>query len=247
MIRIAVCDDERCFVEQMNHIITNHARDISQPPETSFYTSSSQLLYDVEEGAHFDLLLLDIEMPEGDGMSLAASLRRHLPMAMIIFITSHTQYAVKAYELSVFRYIPKTEVETCLPLALKDAVQILKRNSSDAYIIESPRRVQKIALEDIFYVYKKQKNSVMAARSGEVPVRKPLAQVLEELNTIPAGVTGGSGSFLMVERGYIVNLFHVDKLEDEQIYLDNGTVLPVSRHRLKETREAITRYWREML
>ena len=51
----------------------------------------------------------------------------------------------------------------------------------------------------------------------------------------------------MVERGYIVNLFHVEKLEDEQIYLDNGSVLPVSRNRLKETREAITRYWRKML
>ena len=74
--------------------------------------------------------------------------------------------------------------------------------------------------------------------------RKPLAQVLEELNTLTAG---GTGSFLLVERGYIVNLFHVEKLEDEQIYLDNGSVLPASRNRLKETREAITRYWRKML
>ena len=244
MIRIAVCDDERCFVEQMNHIITNHARDISQPPETSFYTSSGQLLYDVEEGAHFDLLLLDIEMPEKDGMSLAASLRRHLPLSLIIFITSHTQYAVKAYELSVFRYIPKSEMETCLPLALKDASRILKQSSSDTYIIESARRIQKLSAEDIIYVYKQQKYSVIAAKGGEIPVRKPLAQVLEELNTLTAG---GTGSFLMVERGYIVNLFHVEKLEDEQIYLDNGSVLPVSRNRLKETREAITRYWRKML
>ena len=73
MIRIAVCDDERCFTEQIDHIIANHARDITPPPETVLYTSSGQLLYDVEEGAHFDLLLLDIEMPEKDGMCLAAS------------------------------------------------------------------------------------------------------------------------------------------------------------------------------
>ena len=244
MIRIAVCDDERCFTEQIDHIIANHARDISPSPETVLYTSSGQLLYDVEEGAHFDLLLLDIEMPEKDGMSLAASLRRHLPLSLIIFITSHTQYAVKAYELSVFRYIPKSEMETCLPLALKDASRILKQSSSDTYIIESARRIQKLSAEDIIYVYKQQKYSVIAAKGGEIPVRKPLAQVLEELNTLTAG---GTGSFLMVERGYIVNLFHVEKLEDEQIYLDNGSVLPVSRNRLKETREAITRYWRKML
>ena len=172
-------------------------------------------------------------------MCLAASLRRHLPMALIIFITSHTQYAVKAYELSVFRYIPKSEMETCLPLALKDACRILKQSSSDTYIIESARRIQKIAVEDIIYVYKQQKYSVIAAKAVEIPVRKPLAQVLEELDH--------TGSFLMVERGYIVNLFHVEKLEGEQIYLDNGSALPVSRNRLKETREAITKYWRKML
>ena len=244
MIRIAVCDDERCFTEQIGHIIAYHARDITPPPETVLYTSSGQLLYDVEEGAHFDLLLLDIEMPEKDGMSLAASLRRHLPLSLIIFITSHTQYAVKAYELSVFRYIPKSEMETCLPLALKDASRILKQSSSDTYIIESARRIQKLSAEDIIYVYKQQKYSVIAAKGGEIPVRKPLAQVLEELNTL---TDGGTGSFLLVERGYIVNLFHVEKLEDEQIYLDNGSALPVSRNRLKETREAITKYWRKML
>ena len=233
MIRIAVCDDEPCFTQQISHVIANHARDISPSPETVLYTSSGQLLYDVEEGAHFDLLLLDIEMPEKDGMSLAASLRRHLPLSLIIFITSHTQYAVKAYELSVFRYIPKSEMETCLPLALKDASRILKQSSSDTYIIESARRIQKLSAEDIIYVYKQQKYSVIAAKGAEIPVR-----------TL---TDGGTGSFLLVERGYIVNLFHVEKLEDEQIYLDNGSVLPVSRNRLKETREAITRYWRKML
>lgn len=94
-------------------------------------------------------------------------------------------------------------------------------------------------MEDIIYVYKQQKYSVIAAKAVEIPVRKPLAQVLEELDH--------TGSFLMVERGYIVNLFHVEKLEGEQIYLDNGSALPVSRNRLKETREAITKYWRKML
>lgn len=245
MIHIAVCDDEPCFAEQIGHIIANRSRDISTALETSLYTSSGQLLYDVEEGAHFDLLFLDIEMPEKDGMSLAASLRSRLPLALIVFITSHTQYAVKAFELSVFRYIPKSEMEVCLPLALSDACRILRRNSSDTYVIESPRRIRKVAVEDIIYVYKQQKYAVMVAHGEETPVRRSLAQVLEELHKIGTG--RNAGCFLMVERGYIVNLLHVDKLEDEQIYLDNGTILPVSRSRLKETRESISRYWREML
>ena len=239
MIRIAVCDDEQCFVEQIYTILSVQAKEISSALHISTYMDSGQLLYDVEDGAHFDLLFLDIEMPGTDGMSLAGAIRRSLPLALIVFITSHTKYAVKAFELSVFRYIPKPELAACLPLALKDACRILKQSSSDTYIIESARRIQKIAVEDIIYVYKQQKYSVIAAKAVEIPVRKPLAQVLEELDH--------TGSLLMVERGYIVNLFHVEKLEGEQIYLDNGSALPVSRNRLKETREAITKYWRKML
>ena len=239
MIRIAVCDDEQCFVEQIYTILSVQAKEISSALHISTYMDSGQLLYDVEDGAHFDLLFLDIEMPGTDGMSLAGAIRRSLPLALIVFITSHTKYAVKAFELSVFRYIPKPELAACLPLALKDACRILKQSSSDTYIIESARRIQKIAVEDIIYVYKQQKYSVIAAKAVEIPVRKPLAQVLEELDH--------TGSFLMVERGYIVNLFHVEKLEGEQIYLDNGSALPVSRNRLKEPREAITKYWRKML
>nr|WP_304052955.1 hypothetical protein [Enterocloster clostridioformis] len=41
MIRIAVCDDEPCFTEQIDHIIANHARDISLSPETVLYTTAS--------------------------------------------------------------------------------------------------------------------------------------------------------------------------------------------------------------
>lgn len=242
MIRIAVCDDEPCFVEQIHTILMSGARELPAALHISTYTDSGQLLYDVEEGAHFDLLFLDIEMPEMDGMSLAAAIRQALPLSLIVFITSHTQYAVKAYELSVFRYIPKPELMTCLPLALADACRLLLRSSSDTYVIESPRKVRKIAADDILYIYKNGKYAVIVLAQEEIPVRKTLEQILKEL----CG-PDKEGGFLMVERGYIVNLFHVDKMEEHEIVLDNKTVIPVSRRLLKEVRDSITSYWRAKL
>lgn len=181
-------------------------------------------------------------MPGTDGMSLAGAIRRSLPLALIVFITSHTKYAVKAFELSVFRYIPKPELAACLPLALKDACRLLERNSNGTYVIESSRRVRKIAVDDILYIYKDQKYAVFVLENEELPVRRPLEQVLSEL----CGQERDSG-FLMVERGYIVNLFHVDKMEDHELFLDNGTTVPVSRRHLREVRESITSYWRARL
>ena len=79
MIRIAVCDDEHCFVAQIHTILTSQAKSLPCAIHISTYLSSSQLLYDVEEGRHFDLLFLDIEMPENNGMNLASAIGKLLP------------------------------------------------------------------------------------------------------------------------------------------------------------------------
>lgn len=242
MIRIAVCDDEHNFVEQIHGILAQEAKKLSCAVQIADYTSGRELLYDVEEGSYFDLLFLDIEMPETDGMSLAAAVRGLLPQSFIVFITSHTKYAVKAYELSVFRYIPKSELEVCLPLALKDACRMLEKRSSGTYVIESPRRVQKIALDDILYLYKKQKYAVIVLANEEIAVRKSLEQMQKEL----CGQAEDPG-FLMVERGYIVNLFHVDRMEEQELILDNGTAIPVSRRNQSTVRGLVVSYWRAKL
>lgn len=194
MIRIAVCDDEQNFIDQIYTILLSGAKGISCAVHISTYAYSKALLYDVEEGIHFDLLFLDIEMPETDGMSLAAAVRSQLPLSLIVFITSHTQYAVKAYELSVFRYIPKSELE---------------------------------------------KYAVIVLAGEEISVRKSLEQVLKELGGQKKGE-----AFLLAERGYIVNLFHVERMEEQSLYLDDGTVIPVSRRNLNAVRDSIVSFWR---
>lgn len=194
MIRIAVCDDEQNFIDQIHTILLSGAKGISCAVHISTYAYSKALLYDVEEGIHFDLLFLDIEMPETDGMSLAAAVRSQLPLSLIVFITSHTQYAVKAYELSVFRYIPKSELE---------------------------------------------KYAVIVLAGEEISVRKSLEQVLKELGGQKKGE-----AFLLAERGYIVNLFHVERMEEQSLYLDDGTVIPVSRRNLNAVRDSIVSFWR---
>ena len=239
MIRTAVCDDQEMFAKRVKTMVDGYFGEQGIMEETSCYTDGKMLLYDVEEGRNFDLFFLDIEMPEMTGMDLAARIRTQLPEAFICFITSHTKYAVKAYELSVFRYIPKPELETCLPLALSDVHGALKRKSQDVYVVESARKLQKIPVDDILYICKEQKNSIFVLRDqSRAAVRKPLNQVLKELERT---------EFLMVERGYVVNLYHVMKLEGSLIYMRGGDTLPVGGSRQKDVWEAVSSFWRDRL
>lgn len=238
MIRLAVCDDEKIFAEQVQEMIIVYCNKREIVEETFCYTDSRMLLYDVAEGKAIDIFFLDIEMPELTGMKLAEEIRKFLPYAIILFVTSFTKYAIRAFELSVFRYIPKTELEACLPLALDDAIDMLEMKNQDCYLIESPRRITKVMMDDILYIGKEQKYSVLVLKNERIPVRKSLMQVLKELNR---------PEFLMIERGYIVNLYHVVRLERDQIFLRGGAALPVGGSHIKAVREAVGGFWRKRL
>lgn len=238
MFRIVVCDDQQSFAQLVKGKINEYCLEYGIGAEIFLYTDSSMLLYDIEENLYIDMFFLDIQMPELDGMSLAAGIRKKLPQALILFITSHNEYAIKAYELSIFRYIPKLELDIYLPLALADAVRLLSRSSSQCLLVESSKKIQKVVIEDILYIYKDQKNAVLVLNQDRVMVRKPLILLLEEIKR---------DEFLMIERGYIVNLYHVVKMENSQVLLDNGAVLPVSKGHQKNVREKIGEFWRKRL
>ena len=128
MLRIAICDDESQYVENHTNVIEQVLKQCGSVGELSKYTHSDNLLYDITEDQFFyDLILLDVEMPEYSGMELAAKIKPYLPNVKIIFITSHIEYAIDAFELSIFRYVPKNDMEKRLPVAIRDAVKLIEK------------------------------------------------------------------------------------------------------------------------
>ena len=228
LVRIAVCDDEPAFAERVKILIEAECRGLGVSAEVSLYTDSGMLAYDIGEKRYFDMLFLDIEMPGLSGMELADLIKASLPQALVSFITSHTKYAVKSF----------AEVESCLPMAVSDGIRLLSWKVKECYVVETPRQIIKVAVSDILYIYKKQKYSVMVLEDEEIPVRKALGQLKEELDR---------EEFLMIERGYVINLYHVWKMEGTSVVLDNKTVLPVSQNHAKEVRETITGFFRRHL
>lgn len=235
MIRIAICDDDKRHGSILEKNVSFFLSQNNVNAETAVYEQSKNLFYDISEGKHFDLLLSDIEMPEIDGMELAKIVKKHLPDLMIIFITSHIKYAVDAYALSIFRYIPKAELNERLPHALADAVGMLQLQTEKYYAIQTATRYEKIPLQKIISVRREGKNSLVSQADGQITrVRKSLAQVYNEL---------GSEDFLFVDRGDIVNIVHIMSMKNGIIELKNGERIPVSQSNLNEIKERLNDFW----
>lgn len=245
MLQIAICDDETLLLDEIKKI----TEDCLQQQQTfsilSTYTDSKSLFYDIQDGKRFDLLLLDIEMPGLSGMELAGQIHKLLPDALIIFVTAHYKYAVDAYELHIFRYIPKNQLKERLPHALKDAVSLLEIQNTDSYIISNQNHFERIPLRDILYIEKDGKNALFhttieenQAKDSINParrLRKTLTEVFDELN---------SEEFYFIERGFIVNLRHVTGISHNDCILTDQTRLPISQSRLSELKKKLNLFWK---
>lgn len=239
MIYIAICDDNEKSVQILKNKVMEYLKQNSLLADVKVYTQSRMLQYDIQEGRHFDLILSDIEMPNIDGMNLAAYVKRYLPEVLIIFITSYLKYAVDAFELSIFRYIPKNSINTRLPHALKDAINMINIQADKYYKIEMPSRVEKIPYHKILYIQREGKNSVIMLTDNSITkVRKSLSQVFKEFN---------SEDFIYVDRGDIVNLAHVMGIKDGIVELKNGVRLPTSHAKLEQVKIKLSEFWGEQI
>lgn len=235
MLRIAVCDDDKSVVQAHKDITEACLKQCGCAGEVKVYTASDNLLYDIaEDHFFFDLILLDIEMPGNSGMEIAAKIKPYLPNVKIIFITSHIEYAIDAFELSVFRYVPKNDLDKRLPSAIRDAVKLIELEDGKTYTIRTNSRLEKIPYKEIFYIERDGKNAGITTAGGVSKVRKSLQQVYEEL---------GTDEFIFIDRGCIVNMIHIIQIKDGMAVLKNGTALPVSRSHLQEVKEQINHYW----
>lgn len=235
MLYIAVCDDDVSAVQSHMSIARECLKQCGSIGEIVTYTHSDNLLYDItEDKFFFDLILLDIEMPGSTGMELAEKIKPYLPNVKIIFITSHIEYAIDAFELAIFRYVPKDDTGKRLPAAILDAVKLIGLEDGKTYTIRTSSRLEKIPYKEIYYIERDGKNASITTMSGVSRVRKSLQQVYEEL---------GGEEFIYIDRGCIVNMIHIMQIRGGMAVLKNGVSLPVSRSHLQEVKEQINAYW----
>ena len=235
VIKIAICDDEEKAVALHERIVKVCLQSQGIGYEITTYTQSRNLLCDItDDGFFYDLILLDIEMPGISGMEIPQQIKNFLPNVRIIFVTSHTEYAIDAFELSIFRYVPKNNLEVKLTAAVTDAAKLIELEAGQEYTIQTTNRMEKIPYKDIFYIQRDGKNASIVSSAGTAKVRKSLQQVFDELST---------PEVIFIDRGCIVNIIQIMKISDGMAVLKNGEQLPISRSHLQEVKQKINQFW----
>lgn len=233
MLRIAILEDEEDCVKRETEIIRQYFDGKRILYDIAVHMNVEWFLLGLKEEV-YDLYILDVEMPFKNGLEVAREIRKEYPDPVIIFVTNYIDYAVAAYEVNTYRYIPKGNLKEKLPQAFNSLLPTILEREERCYMIKKRGEVEKIPYSDIYYLKKEGKYVSMIHRRGETKIRDTLIGVLRELD---------GREFLPVEKSYVVNIRHVMQIKGYDLLMRDGAVVPVGMARIGKVKKTILAYW----
>ena len=227
--RIAICDDCKKDTDFVQSLLTDWANSRQIHIQTKQFPSAESFLFTYAEDKLFDILLLDIEMGEMDGVTMAKHIRQHNQEIQLIFITGYSDYIAEGYEVSALHYLMKPVNKEKLFCVLDRALE--KRKQQERCLnLELSGELIRIPFYEIRYV-DVQKNYITIHGKQEYTLKRTLSDFEKELDN----------RFFRVGRGMILNLTYIQRVTKTNVYLDN-TMLPLPRGSYELLNRAIIMY-----
>ena len=224
MIHIAICDDEEVFVEK----IRSEARSVLETQDEDFeifcYTDGNKLLADYE-AKKFDLVLLDIDMPDVDGFEVARILKNIEHLIEVIFITSHNHLVYSSFMYKPLAFIPKDRTNIYLKEYLSIFFKNRKLNNRKFIYKDENMNTIELEIKDIAAFFVVNHDLCFLGKDnflhGIYTKRKTLSDIFNEY---------GELGFIKVNRSTLVNFHYIKDISSGIITLLSGKEIKYNRN-----------------
>lgn len=234
-IRIALCDDEAFYREELEKLISVYGNEYETEVAIECFDNMKELSRLICEGQkQYDILFLDVEMPECSGIEGAKQIREYDKDVVICFVTSHDKYALSAFEVDALGYVVKPvkyvdikrqmEKAKILVYYKKDAAEAEKR-----YIkVSSNKEDIIIDMEKVIYIEKRRNRCVFHLYDSEIVCYDTLKKVYEKIDR---------QKFLFTHQGFIANFDYIMEVKKNAVCFGHNLEIPISRKYYNEVRE----------
>ena len=225
MIRIAIVDDEKQIRKQIFAMISKYFIDNALECKILPFSDGQEL---IDSGLKFDIIFMDIEMKNVNGIQAAQHIRKSDMNVPIVYITGYVDYWRRAYKVHAFDFISKPASQEQIDNVLNDFFSTVYKKNKAKISLTTDDGMLLVNLDEIRYFNIKEKKKVVLSNltNNSIIVKENIGDIYERLN---------KDMFFMPHRCCIVNFRYVKEVtKDRLIIMDNGDFLPLSQRKKQE-------------
>jgi DNA-binding LytR/AlgR family response regulator len=233
MMNISICEDEKIFADRLKMQVEKILKKNGKSAVFDVFSDGADFLQCIEEGRNYDIVFLDIQLENSNGMTVAEKLRRLSRTMPIIFVTGIESLAADGYSVNAFDYIVKSSLDDKLERVLN---RFLKSTSDVNITVKNDDgRLVVIPAKEIMYAESDGRGSSVHTVSGEIRTAASISRISDLLP---------SGEFIEIYKSIYVCTAQIKSVSADTLEMSDGKVLPMSRRRKKAVLSAVMNYVR---
>ena len=231
MINIAIVEDDEKDLNIVQSYLLKYISLHNLDVNIKKYSTSNDFLN--SKNINFNIVFLDIQLPDIDGISLAHTFRNSNPKAIIIFITSLSMLAIRGYEVNALDFIVKPLIYNDFAFKIRRAFKSISYEKTKEFHLRLPgNNYYNFLSSDLLYVEVIKHKLIYHLKGRDISTYDTLSSVIPRL--ISCG-------FLQCNRCYVVNPIHINKISGYDIFIGTD-ILRISQQRRKEFMESFTNW-----
>ncbi len=227
MIRIAIVEDNMDDASRLKDYLKKYSQESQEKFDIQLFSDGEEIVENYI--AIYDMIFLDIQMQNMDGMTTAKEIRKMDMEVVLIFITNMTQYAIRGYTVDALDYILKPVSYFAFSQRIERAIARIKKRKQHYVTISIKGGYQKLDISKIYYVECQGHKLIFSTADGVVDSVGSMKNLEDELSEL---------GFYRIHKGILVNFEYVDGIRDG-CALVNDDLLLISRARKKGFLQAL--------
>ena len=241
MIKVCVCDDDVTIVDRINSVIDDLSKNNNIKTKVDVFYDGKTLIQNLEKNnSYYDVLFLDIEMNDMDGIETARQLRLRDEQVYIIYVTSHENYAIETFSVRPYQFVLKPFDDKVIEKYFMDVYEKIL-SCDENYGFKHKGTYYKILLKDVKYFESKNRSIVIHMVDGTT------YEYYDILDKLEKKLSMFKMDFLRIHKSMLVNTRYITKKRYDQIELMDGEKLMISQLKRKEINEYYIKNAEEMM
>ena len=238
-MHIAICDDMVAETDKVSSLLSTYQ---NERPGIDFhlhiYHCAKALLEAINSGQKFDMFLLDVMMPQVDGMQLAQTIRTFCKEVPLVFMTNSVGRALEAYSVFAMQYLLKPINKSDFFFVMDRIIAQRKQSQEKFMYLSAPGRNVSIMLSSIIVAENAGRVLKIHLENGDFIeskiIRSPFEVAIAGLLEDPR--------FLWVHQSYVINLNHAKELKNKLFVMNNDMEIPIPKTKFTAVKGSYLKY-----